>query len=312
MKRMDRLMAIMIALQQKSETALSLAEKLEVSRRTILRDMQSLSEMGVPLYAVSGPQGGFQLMEGYKLPPLQLSSQEALTVLFALQGLTQYADTPFNSERWTVRDKIKSILPHDMMEQIQPSLLKLEMNVPTRNYSIPHLALILEMTTESKWISVLYSSLKHRRRLLIHPSKIYAAHGFWYCEAYSHTHGETRLFRVDRIDEIQEEIPPEDLSHTYLQEHVSMPEHNPAIPIRVKLTYRGMLQVERDEHIGECLTHMSEDQWIAAFDCPATEWEWAIQLFFSLGMDAEVLQPLSLRDAIHSKAKEVYKRYSPQ
>lgn len=57
MKRTDRLMAILIALQQKPETAQRLADKFEVTKRTILRDMQSLSEMGIPLYSMTGPSG---------------------------------------------------------------------------------------------------------------------------------------------------------------------------------------------------------------------------------------------------------------
>src|SRR5690606_20594868 len=101
MKKFDRLMAIVMALQQRPETAQSLADKLEVSRRTIMRDMQSLSEMGVPLYAMPGPAGGYRLMEGYKLPPLHLNHDEALVILFALKSSTRIADTPFNQARWT-------------------------------------------------------------------------------------------------------------------------------------------------------------------------------------------------------------------
>ncbi|RJG23573.1 YafY family protein [Paenibacillus thiaminolyticus] len=92
MKRSDRLAAIVMALQTGTETAQSLADKFEVSKRTILRDMQALSEMGVPFYALSGPVGGYRLMDGYKLPPLQFSSLEAMTVLCALQGMTQLVD----------------------------------------------------------------------------------------------------------------------------------------------------------------------------------------------------------------------------
>lgn len=314
MKRMDRLMAIIMALQQRGETASSLADKMEVSRRTILRDIQSLSEMGVPLYAISGPQGGIRLMEGYQLSPLQLTSQEALTVLFALEGLTQYPDTPFNSERWTVRDKINNLLPKSMVDQLQPLLQTLEMNVPSRKYSTPYLSALIQLTAESKWISTRYKSMNHHRRLFLQPYKIYAAHGFWYCEAYSQTHGETRTFRVDRMEEVTEEEPPEilelsDINQSCSQTHQEVQKQLASIHIRTKLTYKGMLQVEKDEHIGECITSIGEDEWLAEFDLPASEFPWVIQLFYSIGMDAEVIEPTSLRHEIYAKSKEVHDRY---
>ncbi len=298
-----------MALQQQGETASSLAKKMEVSRRTILRDIQSLSEMGVPLYAISGPQGGFRLMEGYQLPPLQLNSQEALTVLFALQGLMQYPDTPFNSERWTVRDKIKNILPKHMIDQIHPLLETLEMNIPARNYVTPYLSPLILLTAESKWISTLYKSMNHHRRLILQPYKVYAAHGFWYCEAYSSTHGETRTFRVDRMEEVTEEQPQEIPQHTSVHDQEHMKDQA-SIHIRAKLTYKGMLQVERDEHIGECIRSIGEDEWLAECDLPASEIPWAVQLFYTLGMDAEVIEPALLRDEIRTKSREVYDRYN--
>lgn len=114
MKRMDRMMAIVMALQQRAETAQSLADKLEVSKRTVLRDVQALSELGVPLVAVSGPGGGYRLMEGYHLPPLQLTAEEALTLLMALDGMAKYSDGPFREARWTAKDKIRSVLPRQL------------------------------------------------------------------------------------------------------------------------------------------------------------------------------------------------------
>ncbi|MDZ7543147.1 HTH domain-containing protein, partial [Clostridium perfringens] len=130
MKRGDRLTAIVMALQQRAETAVSLAAKLEVSKRTIMRDMQALSEMGVPLYAVSGPSGGYRLMEGYKLPPLGLTEAEALTVLVALNGMTRLADSPFNTERWTVIDKVRHGWSPDLQLQLEPLLSKRELSIP--------------------------------------------------------------------------------------------------------------------------------------------------------------------------------------
>jgi len=304
LKKMDRLMAIIMALQHGSQTASALSERLEVSRRTILRDIQTLSEIGVPLGAASGPNGGYSLMEGFQLPPLQLSSREALCVLFALQGLTGYTDTPFNGERWTVMDKIRSILPQDTSLSIAPLLNSMEVEVPKRVYNIPHLELLLELTARGKWISVFYQSLNHRRNLLVKPLKIFAAHGFWYCDCSSYTHGENRRLRVDRMSDISEVDAPEDYA-----EPVRPQSQVKTVHIRAELTYKGMLQVERDEHVGEHIEHVGDERWIADFHLPESEWEWALQLFFSLGLDAKVIMPEKLRAEIRHRAEQLRNRY---
>lgn len=307
MKKMDRLMAIIMALQHGSQTASALSSKLEVSRRTILRDIQTLSEIGVPIGAASGPNGGYTLMEGFQLPPLQLSSREALCVLFALQGLTRYTDTPFNGERWSVMDKIRSILPHETSKSIDPLLDSMEIEVPKRVYHIPHLEWMLKMTAEGKWLSVFYQSMNHRRRLLIKPHKIFAAHGFWYCDCFSHTHQEDRRLRIDRIQDVAEAEEPADFRELKLS---SSQDQDTSIHIRAELTYKGMLQVERDEHIGETIEAAGDELWIADFHLPEKEWEWVVSLFFSLGREARVIMPEKLRAEIRQRASDLYNDYN--
>ena len=199
MRKLDRLMAIVMALQHRPETAQSLADKLEVSKRTIIRDMQALSEMGVPIYSLPGPQGGYRLMEGYKLPPLHLTSDEALVVMFALNAMTKIADTPFNQARWTALDKIRAILPEQTLHEIEPLLTRLELDIPSREYSIPHLETIVRHAAASRWVRVYYRSENRQRWLHLKPKRVYMAHGFWYTEAYSLEHRETRTFRIDRM-----------------------------------------------------------------------------------------------------------------
>lgn len=306
---MDRLMAIIIALQQRPETAKSLAEKFEVSRRTILRDMQSLSEMGIPLYAAAGPSGGFRLMDGFVLPPVQFNALEALTLLFALQGMTRYSDTPFNRERWTVMDKIKNIIPKETLTQIETLLETLEMDVPKRNYKVPQLSALLDYASQSRGLAVYYRSQNHQRWLNILPQRIYSAHGFWYCEAYSQTHGEVRTFRVDRLDEIRElSLEEGDALASAMQAELAVPQDSD-VRIRAKLTYKGLLQVERDEHIGELVRAIGDDEWEVDFQCPAAEREWAVRFFYAIGPDAVVLEPDSIREEIYKLADQVRQQY---
>ncbi|MBD8498074.1 helix-turn-helix transcriptional regulator [Paenibacillus arenosi] len=326
MKRSDRLTAIVMALQQQAETAQSLADKFEVSKRTILRDMQTLSEMGIPLYGESGPHGGYRLMEGYNLPPLALSEEEALLTLVALQGMTQLADSPFNAERWTVIDKIKHALTPTYRSQLHTKLNKMELFMPKRSYRTPHLTQLLEAAVEGHAIEAFYRSIRHERWLKLLPQRVYTANGFWYCEAYSFTHGESRSFRVDRVTELRllgnqavayamdaqqrdsyQVARGQDLS-AKVERDVFQP-HTERVRIVARLTYRGVRLVEQDEHLGEKVHLCGDDEWELDAELPRSEWQWVVEWFYRLGMDAEVLEPLELREEVAKLAAQVYARY---
>lgn len=340
MKKMDRMMAILMALQQRSETAQSLADKFEVSKRTVLRDMQALSEIGIPLYALSGPGGGYRLMDGFRLPPLQLDSAEALTLLLALDGMSKYTKGPFHSACWTVSDKIRAILPEQTLHQVGSLLQHVEMEVPDRYCSTPHLTALMNFTAHSKWLKVMYRSEQYHRCLHILPRRVYAANGYWYCEAYSLLHEEIRTLRVDRMETIEEVDPFEyDEMNKKMKDNVGhkrssssgksnmpvpgpvpdpgpgpVPGPNPdpaTIYIYARLTYRGALFAEQDSHMGHLVKQIGDDEWAVSFQCPNTEWKWAISFFFTMGLDAEVIEPKQLREEIRERAQHLIDKYDP-
>lgn len=253
-------------------------------------------------------------MEGFSLPPLQLNTQEALTLLFALQAVTQLTDTPFNQERWTVIDKIRSILPKEQVEQLESLLSSFAMEVPKRNYKTPYLSSLITYTAQSVWLRVYYRSANHQRWLEIFPKRVYTAHGFWYCEAYSVIHGEDRVFRVDRFVDVNVlESPVQPLTNEHKDKETQTTNQSgiegARIRIRARLTYKGMLQVEQDPDIGEKLHAISENEWEVDFQCPPSEWNWAVNFFFSLGLQAEVIEPLALRQEIRELSQKLYKHY---
>ncbi|RIX53755.1 WYL domain-containing protein [Paenibacillus nanensis] len=301
-------MAILIALQHRSETAQALAEKLEVSKRTILRDMQALSEIGIPLYAVPGPSGGFRLMDGYKLPPLHFDAKEAFAILFALDAVTKLTDTPFHQARWTVADKIRACLPQSVLQQVEPMLEHIEIDIPDRPQRTPLLNQLLDHAASSRWIRAYYRSERKQRWITIKPIKVYTAHGFWYCEAYSPEHRENRTFRADRFTQIEHAAKPDE---AILQQVAGETGHAAAdIPVVARLSYRGALLAEQDPHVGHQVRQIDDEEWELAFTCPSSEWNWAIKFFYALGTDAMVLEPLELRDELYKQGLSLTERYA--
>jgi predicted DNA-binding transcriptional regulator YafY len=111
MNRFDRALAILLLLRSgKTWSAPNLACRLEVSTRTIYRDIETLSAVGVPVYAEAGPEGGYRLVEGYFLPPIAFTVGEAtslLTGLALLDRLHQSASgcVPAGAQRRLRRDQ---------------------------------------------------------------------------------------------------------------------------------------------------------------------------------------------------------------
>ena len=116
MNRIDRLLAIVLQLQAKRrQRAEDLAATFEVSKRTIYRDMLALAESGVPL--ISEPGKGYSLVEGYFLPPLSFSTDEALMLLIGSDFAAQNFDAQYHSAALTANRKISAVLPAKLQDR---------------------------------------------------------------------------------------------------------------------------------------------------------------------------------------------------
>ena len=92
--KIDRMVGILtVLLQQEKVTAPYLAEKFEVSRRTINRDIEDLCKAGIPIRTVQGPKGGISIMEDYKLDNTLLTSSDMKEILTGLRGLDSVSGT---------------------------------------------------------------------------------------------------------------------------------------------------------------------------------------------------------------------------
>src|SRR5260370_28019709 len=112
MQRFDRILGILLFLRSKQLVSASeLARHFEVSVRTIYRDLDTLSILGVPLYAERGRQGGVRLLQGYFLPPLMFTQSEAIALLLGLTLQRSLRAAPFPTEMGMAEKKLLAALP---------------------------------------------------------------------------------------------------------------------------------------------------------------------------------------------------------
>jgi predicted DNA-binding transcriptional regulator YafY len=306
MNRIDRLTAIILLLQGGKRTASQIARRFEVSKCTVFRDIEALCEMGVPIVTEAGAHGGYELMPDYSMTPLQLTARETLLLRLALSSVSQLADTPFKQERESLLAKIQALIPARHQQDTEQLLQTIQLDIPVRNYATPFIEQLIESARTGQWLSVSYRSERGTSQQTILPRRLYSAGGFWYCEAYSHERQEERTYRVDRFAEV---------SATQTPEH-SAPRHSP-LPyghsshpeVRIRLTARGVLLMERDPHLGDTIQPLGEEGGLLCFRCPPTEYNWLVRTLLSLGPVAEVLAPDALRDLVRQAAQDIATRY---
>jgi predicted DNA-binding transcriptional regulator YafY len=118
MNRTDRLLAIVLELQARGkQRAEDLAATFEVGKRTIYRDIQALCEAGVPV--ISTPGQGYALLEGYFLPPLRFTPDEALILLLGGDVMAQSFDAEYRAAAESASRKIAGALPESLRDEVR-------------------------------------------------------------------------------------------------------------------------------------------------------------------------------------------------
>jgi predicted DNA-binding transcriptional regulator YafY len=150
MSKSKRLMELMMTVNRKRKfTVKELAQEFGVSMRTILRDLQELSELGVPLYSEVGPHGGYQVLSERILPPIAFTEEEAVAIFFASHALRHFSSLPFETESSSALNKFYFYMPGDVRDRIDEMKNRVDFVSPTRQWESPFLSLLLAGAIQS-------------------------------------------------------------------------------------------------------------------------------------------------------------------
>lgn len=308
MNRMDRLTAILLMLQEKARTSEEIARHFEVSRRTILRDMESLYQIGIPITSREGVGGGYSLASNYRLESPALTTQEAYLLLLALRAVSQLQTAPFGEHRAALSAKVRSLFSRQQLQDVDRMLSVSNVDMPKRKHPAPFLEALMQAASEQKWVLVTYQSTERISPQHLLPLSLYSQAGFWYCTAYSYERGEQRLYRVDRVRSLE----PADERFLQIFPPPTRPYDDPSHPqVVAALTPRGILHVETEPHIGSLVEHLADGSGIIAFRCPPGELAYFARYFAGLAESVEVLEPIELREELRrigKKLAEIYRK----
>ncbi len=225
MKRFDRVTAILIHLQsRKIVKAQEIADRFDVSLRTVYRDIRTLERAGIPIISEAGV--GYSLVDGYRLPPVLFTKEEAASLLTAEKLIENLTDTKTSDHYKSAMYKIRAVLrssEKDLLEKIDGHLEMVRAKHQlSKNKRLQSLQDILLAISARKVIFIHYfahyKQLKTERS--IEPIGIFYSGNNWHLIAYCRLRKGIRDFRIDRINHIKITDETFDTRHPTIKQYL--------------------------------------------------------------------------------------------
>jgi len=295
-----RLFEILYLLMEKrSLTAGELARRLEVSERTIYRDVDALSAAGIPVFTQKGQGGGIRLMDQFVLDRALLSRTQQDEILLALQAVLA---TGGAEERETL-SRLSALFRREGGDWLEVDFTSWGSGSVERE----NFARVKQAILERKPLSfTYYSSAGQRSRRTVEPARLVFKGGCWYLSAFCQTRQDWRIFRLVRMEDLEpgegkcpSRRPPERLEAPPSKDYRGAELHlrfDPAAAWRVRDYFHPRQVVpEPDGHLLVTCS-FPEDQWLLSF-------------LLSYGSQVEVLSPAYWRDILQEEMKKALARY---
>jgi predicted DNA-binding transcriptional regulator YafY len=320
--RASRLVNVLLLLQTRGGlTASELARELEVSMRTIYRDVEALSAAGVPIYADRGPNGGIRLVEGYRTRLTGLTDDEAKALF--LSGMPgPAAQLGFGTVVVAARLKILAALPPELRARATRISERFHLDAPgwfQVPEEVPHLEALAEAVWEERRVAVEYQREDRVVARVLEPLGLVLKAGTWYVVARHE--GQDRTYRVSRF--VTAELLPErferptdfDVAGFWAESIAAYERELPRIEVTLRI---------RREEVGFLTNVAGSRQVESALGSAVEEPDGRLRLTLTyedldhasgpmlrLGGHAEVVAPEQLRGLVLEAARGIVRDYEP-
>lgn len=299
--KIDRLIGILsILLQEEKTTMPKLAERFEVSRRTITRDIEALCNAGIPIQTSQGTDGGIRIMDGYRMDRTLLTSKDMQMILAGLRSLDSVSGSKYYSQ---------------LMEKLQTGASKfingkdfmlIDLSSWYRESLAPKIEVIQSAIENRHLLSFQYYSPSGESERIIEPYYLVFQWSSWYVWGWCRKRKDFRLFKLNRMDAVAasgqdfacRDVPMPDLSNEKI------------FPggIKVKVLFTPDVKWRLVEEFGpKCFTETEDGKLL--FMADYTNLENLVTWLLTFGAKAEVLEPANVRNEIKRIAEETLKLY---
>lgn len=314
MNRIDRISAILIQLQSRRVVkAGDIAARFNISLRTVYRDVKTLEEAGIPIIGEAGV--GYSIMDGYRLPPVMFTKEEATAFLTAEKFVEKLTDASTIANHKSAMYKIKAILrttEKDLLEDIDNKIEVLKGSNKPISTNNDYIQTILNCIAQKHIIAINYfahHSQEHTMRD-IEPVGIIFVDTYWHLIAYCRLRNDYRDFRIDRINKLSVTDKKFTSQHPTLKDYIAQTAKDKdleTIVIRVEKVVYGNLDYQKyysgfvsEKKMGNIIEMTFLTSSIEGF----ARW------YMMFGDHAEIIKPDKLRERVIVLSESMLQRLS--
>lgn len=305
--KLERLLAIiMLLLNRKQVNAKELAEYFEVSQRTIYRDIDAINQAGIPIVSYMGAEGGFGILENYKINKNFLDDYEINSLITALKNLNH---TVNNRKISLALEKLEHMRPQKDVNSNDSNAIPINIdynNWNSNNTDKEKLKALNKAIFEKRRICFDYTNTKGEyTSRTVEPLSLLLKDFSWYLQGYCRSKEDYRLFKVKRMHKVKvteefftREAPPLE-ALDYLEEW-----YKDKMVIDITLKFKAEARTRMVDSFNEEQIQICEDG-SAEVNFTAPEDLWLFELILGFGSQVEVVKPPHLRALIKQKAIEI-------
>lgn len=305
--KIERLLGIVVyLLNREIVNASTLAEKFEVSVRTIQRDIETLNLAGIPITSMQGVNGGYGIIDSFKLEKQIASIEDYQFIITALTGM----NSAFNNKK--LEGTLEKLLSISKQEQSINSKVKLDFSVSREGNNIDnYLKIIEDAVDKEKVIEFEYTNSYGDKTLrAVEPIGVIYKWYAWYMLGYCCNKNDYRMFKVVRMRNLRKQDKSFSIIHENFDNLLScQEEQDNRIYMDVKLSCKKEMRVSISEYFPNAsVTENDNGDFIIQFRAPNNEIGWK-GLIFTYGNKIKIIEPEELRKEFLMKAEEIIDTY---
>lgn len=303
--KIERLLGIItFLLNREVVTSKYLAEKFEVSERTIQRDIESINMAGIPIVSLRGANGGYQIMDHYRLSKQTSTDNDLSTIKKALETWMSIMD---HEKAQSTLEKINSL---NVSNQTYP--ISVDFSVAKENKKVQaYISIIEQAITQHHVIEFMYTNASNvQKQHIVEPVALKFKWYAWYLVGYNKEKKQYRIYKLSRMTDLINQNQNFETIHLDETDYFEvLMKNDTRESIRLVVKIKRSIFVSFSEYFNSFSIICEDDNSIdVEFYVVETERYW-FAILLSFGVDIEIISPISIREKLYHHSKKIYDFY---